>query len=60
MADGINETVTLIISDEANRDRTFTISNTGDAAPRAFYDFTARLRAFVALKFPNPTPAPTQ
>lgn len=54
LADGINETVTLTISDEANRDRTFTIQNYGDQAPRAYYAFTSRLRAFTALKFPEP------
>jgi len=57
LADGINETLTLTISDEANRDRTFTIENTGDGAPRAYSQMMDRLRAFVALKFPEPAAA---
>lgn len=62
LADGINETVALTVSDEANRDRTFTIENYGDTAPRAYYEMMNRLRAFIALKFPDPparsAPAP--
>ncbi len=54
LADGLHETVTLTLSDEQNRDRTFIVENIGNAAPRAYYEFTSRLRAFVALKLPEP------
>jgi hypothetical protein len=52
MHSGVHATVTLIISDEANRDRTFTIVNYGSVAPRAYYTFLERMRKFVGLKFP--------
>lgn len=39
LSDGWNETLTLTISDEQNRDQQFVIKNYGDTAPAEFYTF---------------------
>lgn len=39
VADGFNETLTLTISDENDRDQQFVIKNYGDTAPRNYYQF---------------------
>lgn len=56
LADGFNESLVLTLSDGANLDRTFSVSNTGDRAPATYYKFTAYLSALLHRKF-NPTPA---
>jgi hypothetical protein len=39
LADGFNETLTLTISDEQNRDQHYVIKNYGNVAPKNFYQF---------------------
>jgi hypothetical protein len=55
LADGFNESLVLTLSNGANRDQKFSVSNTGDKAPATYYKFTAYLSALLHHKF-NPTP----
>lgn len=58
LSDGFNETLRLTLSDDADLDQTFSVSNYGDKAPAPYYKFTAYLTALLRSKF-NPTPAST-
>jgi hypothetical protein len=51
LADGLNETLTLTISDDENRDRSFVIQNYGKTAPQGFYKMTEYLRQLRLDKF---------
>jgi hypothetical protein len=53
LADGVSETLVLVISDDRNEDQSFVIENYGNTAPPEFYRLAEGMRQMRLAKFPD-------